>query len=1375
MLTQQSSSYPSSSPLLSHSPPLGAGSNNSDASLNPNLHQFSSQHQQQPPPPSASTTHQHFSAYQPPPPQQQQQHQQLFNQYDQRSVTSSYLDNISLSDNNSPSLSVLSPHSEPFNPESSSHALHHHKSNAHLHLNGAGASDNDLYRANANSTSFTGAIRPPQQQQQRPSQQSGLYEDVHSQYLTQDLYATSQPQQSQQQFSMPPLHENSRQHTFDLDNIANKQSQGGGYGNLLRNGSLQSANGPYGTGSSLPESQQVAVNKAIQQQVQQLVQQQVQQQQQQQLHQQQQFASQQQLQAQAIINSLPPNISSRDYILALQQVQQVQNSGQQTANNVVVSSLPGGPTALNLTNLTNGSGNAASVPSQEEISTIFVVGFPDDMQEREFQNMFTFCQGFEAATLKVPHKELSSFGASGNASAGQTERAQAAAAAAATLRSAGFLPPGQPNAFGVNGVVNSADPYNILSNLGDGAGLWNGLGGVGAAVDDPFNRAVLNLAPGGPHAADGNSLSLANASTLPPPRRQIIGFAKFRTRQEALDAREVLQGRRVDMEKGSMLKAEMAKKNLHTKRGVGPSGGGASAASGGNTATQQNAAAVAGGQGVGGAAGGPPVLNAETLAAGLAAVGFTAQQIREFNGLAGLGLATAAQQQQQVHHQQQQASAALGGEMFSPRDRDREMSALGAMGLNGIGIGMPSTVREQRERENQRDMLEREPRTRQNTLPLNAYDAFHSVPASHPPRPVTFTNLPNMGASTRVVSGLPPPPINGNGVIGGGTSASGFDGGAGSTTPRHNSGGNTAFNPIDPIVPPASSAQQQQSSGLSPINGAGETRGRGASGGGSLWPTNSFRDPAVDPLDTSGAMPSGPSSVVGGPTLSAAPSSALYPAGVSSASSAHTLSRQPSSLFQHSSPEQDTLTLTPFSGNLNVNDQPQSSSQHSPASVQGLASQVVSPPMSQQSQASSFGGMNGMAMSDGVTNSSVGSAGSSSPPEKYQQNSLFDSFPGSGGANNGQNGYETDLTRHMAGLGVSSNAMLGSGGTHQELTSPQLPSPGSGGSGSGRPNAADQNPPQINTLYVGNLPSTNAAHPNTLEEGLRALFSRCSGYRKLCFRQKSNGPMCFVEFDDIPSATKSLNELYGNTLNGLVKGGIRLSFSKNPLGVRAGSVSSNGGSLGGGANLFSAALAGITDTRFSNTHGHLMQQRHASLSGLPTFGADVPLPRANRQESVDVLSPSAFSSFGFGAAQANHLQQHRSFSPSSYLQQPQSQSQQQAGQTPMQLGSSRPGVPLHSSTSFQQPQQSSAFSQHHSSSLIDGGLNHQSLNLLGNINNNPTNNSNPNSNLNSYADPRDQHYHQSDFSTTLNTNLPSSSSNANNIGLSSSPQPGVEA
>lgn len=109
--------------------------------------------------------------------------------------------------------------------------------------------------------------------------------------------------------------------------------------------------------------------------------------------------------------------------------------------------------------------------SNEEISTIFVVGFPEDIQEREFQNMFLFAPGFEAATLKLPQ--------------------------------------------------TADDDASVSSSSG---------------------------------------------------RRQIIGFAKFRNRSDAADAIDVLNGKKVDSEKGSLLKAEMAKKNLHTKRSVSFSG-----------------------------------------------------------------------------------------------------------------------------------------------------------------------------------------------------------------------------------------------------------------------------------------------------------------------------------------------------------------------------------------------------------------------------------------------------------------------------------------------------------------------------------------------------------------------------------------------------------------------------------------------------------------------------------------------------------------------------------------------------------------------------------------------------------------------------------
>ncbi|KAI8327665.1 hypothetical protein EDC96DRAFT_531459 [Choanephora cucurbitarum] len=107
-----------------------------------------------------------------------------------------------------------------------------------------------------------------------------------------------------------------------------------------------------------------------------------------------------------------------------------------------------------------------------------------------------------------------------------------------------------------------------------------------------------------------------------------------------------------------------------------------------------------------------------------------------------------------------------------------------------------------------------------------------------------------------------------------------------------------------------------------------------------------------------------------------------------------------------------------------------------------------------------------------------------------------------------------------------------------ELRSPSISSPIQR-----LPNPADQNPP-CNTLYVGNLP------PNTSEDELRQVFSVCKGYRRMCFRTKPQGPMCFVEFEDIVFASQALNELQGHNLTNSIKGGIRLSYSKNPLFIK---------------------------------------------------------------------------------------------------------------------------------------------------------------------------------------------------------------------------------
>lgn len=172
-----------------------------------------------------------------------------------------------------------------------------------------------------------------------------------------------------------------------------------------------------------------------------------------------------------------------------------------------------------MTGPTSATGSSADVP--EEISTIFVVGFPDDMNEREFQNMFVFSKGFEAASLKVPVGTSTS-----------REREYTAGVGASTTS------------------VEAGGPY-----------------------EDTFGHPPLDgPASSIPHSFSATSLSttrdLAGSPLSSSSRKQIIGFAKFRTRAQALEARDVLTGRRVDADKGNVLKAEMAKKNLHTKRGL---------------------------------------------------------------------------------------------------------------------------------------------------------------------------------------------------------------------------------------------------------------------------------------------------------------------------------------------------------------------------------------------------------------------------------------------------------------------------------------------------------------------------------------------------------------------------------------------------------------------------------------------------------------------------------------------------------------------------------------------------------------------------------------------------------------------------------------
>ncbi len=168
-------------------------------------------------------------------------------------------------------------------------------------------------------------------------------------------------------------------------------------------------------------------------------------------------------------------------------------------------------------------------------------------------------------------------------------------------------------------------------------------------------------------------------------------------------------------------------------------------------------------------------------------------------------------------------------------------------------------------------------------------------------------------------------------------------------------------------------------------------------------------------------------------------------------------------------------------------------------------------------------------------------------------------------------------------------------------------------------NPADQNPP-CNTLYVGNLPI------DTSEEELKAMFSKQRGYKRLCFRTKQNGPMCFVEFEDVSFATKALHELYGHMLHNSVKGGIRLSFSKNPLGVRSGQAPGQNspvpmaGMMSGSANGFAAA---------NGPPPGLSAPPGLGLSRMATFGS------SSLASSVSSSNGGSYTPPGFGSGSSN--------------------------------------------------------------------------------------------------------------------------------------------
>ncbi|XP_027125349.1 U2 small nuclear ribonucleoprotein B'' [Coffea eugenioides] len=87
------------------------------------------------------------------------------------------------------------------------------------------------------------------------------------------------------------------------------------------------------------------------------------------------------------------------------------------------------------------------------------------------------------------------------------------------------------------------------------------------------------------------------------------------------------------------------------------------------------------------------------------------------------------------------------------------------------------------------------------------------------------------------------------------------------------------------------------------------------------------------------------------------------------------------------------------------------------------------------------------------------------------------------------------------------------------------------------------NPP-CNTLFIGNLGE------NINEEELRSLFSAQPGFKQMKVLRQERHTVCFIEFEDVNSATNVHHNLQGAVIPSSGSVGMRIQYSKNPFGRR---------------------------------------------------------------------------------------------------------------------------------------------------------------------------------------------------------------------------------
>lgn len=847
------------------------------------------------------------------------------------------------------------------------------------------------------------------------------------------------------------------------------------------------------------------------------------------------------------LSGLPPSdsLSPRSMLQFHQQQMQAQQQQQSQQHSLHPSGITGGPSGSQ----TGMSSGLEGPRNGEEITTVFIVGFPDDMTEREFANMFLFAKGFEASTLKIP----------------------------AGMNTAPLRP-------GENASAGPGGPYNAVnvtgSNLFD---MQSGNGGAGSSVggsswDEHAISMGLTRHGSGPDsfgsmstiaAGERNSMGGLQSGIMGPPGKikQIIGFAKFRTRAEALEARDALNGRKIDAERGCVLKTEMAKKNLHTK--------------------QRPILANAPGQ-----EGQPPSFPPPS-------------------GSGSMGPPHGFPQSNLPIHQAPPPShvppAQNGPGFIQPSNGLQDPSTAATPGFGPQVQGS-------------RIIPPHPNAPAQNPMgPPNAFMNTYNNSGS---------NVPHQAHSNGQAGSQPPfDPFSGQNVglhghmlspseqsgsmyagrrqfVGSAQQSEGDQFGPRSGNEKW--GGSGPLDYFDANGAPQSVQQNQQYQGRQqplsltsqnpPFSVPTQSGQRGPDWGAISSPNGTYSNAMATKPITFGEVPSQVTSLSNNQQSQSqhqqqsSSQSEDFKQGEST-----TFNVQQSQQQQQRSHQSSTSPITSPQGSEKKNeaeliskvsqDQLPSFTTHlngidtEATHVQRLQNTVSPPPpmaapvaahagqssiMSTILPAVSNQANNGGGMTTINTSSSSSSHGVNRPHSRLSNRATSPSVSvGSGGPGSRFGSLRIDSPMNNQrpfsphALMRSPPPFLDTASMHFRATSPGSPPISSPTS---RSFSIDANPPG-NTLFVGNLPASITAPPTStqLEDSLYKVFSVKNGFRQMSFRVKSSGPMCFIEFEDVGCAGRALGELNGDTLDGMVKGGLRLSFSKHPLFKGTSSASSHGG------------------------------------------------------------------------------------------------------------------------------------------------------------------------------------------------------------------------